>query len=81
MNEVIIDPATGQPVQKMQPQLNSMAVMPGQQVVETNPAVYNNQQVIQRANNMFGNQQQRNNTVSMIDPNAEIYNPNNTMVS
>jgi hypothetical protein len=58
---------TGQPVQEMQPQLDSMTGMPVQPVAAPMPnqAVYNNPMAINAANRIYGSPQMRQNSVMM----------------
>ena len=72
MNNFMIDPVTGQPLQKAQPQLDPMTGMPIMPAASTpmqmaNQAVYGKQQPMQVGEQIFGNEAQRQATVAMIN--------------
>ena len=64
MNNMMVDPITGQPLAKATNPVNPMTGMPVQAM--PNQAVYGNQAVSNAATNIFGTPEQRQGTVAFM---------------
>ena len=86
MNNMMVDPITGQPLAKTTSPVNPMTGMPVQAM--PNQAVYGNQAVSNAATNIFGTPEQRQGTVAFMTeaqekafgPGSEVYESGNTKI-